>query len=142
MSPGKTYDVLLGPDGDLPVSTRHVTGFDATLQRLRRKLGLARGEWFAGLEDGLPFFEWRAQKPPQVVSIGAAVRRAIETVPGVARVSAWTGAFDRETRTLRYTCTVETADGDARLKVFPLGEPGAGNVNPSNRLVIRYARGT
>lgn len=134
-------DVGLDPDsGDLPDVSSFISGFDLILQRIRRRLGTYLGEWLADGKVGLPYFRWIAQKPPDVAAIGAKLRAEIETTPGVARVKDWVGSFDRSTRTLTFTCTVQTTYGDAKIVIVPLGQPGAGNVNPSNRLSIRLVR--
>lgn len=134
-------DVGLDPvTGDLPEVATLINGFDLIIQRVRRRLRTYLGEWLADRSVGLPFFAWIAQKPPDVDAIGASVRAAIETTPGVARVIDWQGAFDTSTRTLTYSCTLQTLQGDARLTIIPLGEPGAGNTNASHRLVIRLVR--
>lgn len=130
------YDVGLDSTGDLPARTGHITGLTLTRQRVDMRLRTFLGEYIADKSRGLPFFAWMQQKPPQVASIGALLRREIETTPGVARVEEWTGGHDPDTRELTYTCTVKTVDGDLTLLVAPLGDPGFGNWNNAFRLVI------
>jgi hypothetical protein len=136
----ETFDVQIGDDGDLPVRTRHVSGFDLVVQRVARRLRTVRGEWLADKDVGLPYFAWFEQKPPAVESIGAVIRKEIETAPGVIRVEDWSGGFDRDTRTLTYGGTIRTRDGDASLTVRPFGDPRTGNRGPHLRLVIRHRR--
>ncbi len=133
-------DVGLGSDGDLPGVIRFVSGLDLIVQRVERRLRTFRGEYFADVRVGLPFFDWIQQKPPAVDSIGAVLRKEIETTPGVIRVEDWTGGFDVDTRTLTYSGTIRTADGEAAITVLPMGEPRAGNRSASTRLVIRTRR--
>lgn len=130
------YDVGLDDDGDLPARTQHIAGFDLVVQRIRRRLQTVLGEWLGDRNVGLPFFAWFAQKPPDVDGIGALIRRAIETTPGVARLTDWTGELDVDTRQLTFSGTIHTSDGDASLVVRPLMDPRAGNVNAALRLVI------
>ena len=134
------YDVGLDEDYDLPVRTQHITGFALILQRVRRRLKTHLGEYLADASVGLPFMAWIAQKPPNVEGIGAVMRRTIETTPGVARVTAWSGTFDRETRTLSYTGSITTIDGDSTITILPLGSPSTGNRNASVRLLIGSLR--
>jgi len=129
------YDVGL-VDGDLPSRSSHIRGFDVIVQRVDRKLRTFLGEYIADASVGLPFREWIAQKPPLVDTIGAIVRRAIETVPGVIRVIDWTGSLDTGTRTLSYSGTIHTSDGDVTISLAPFGVVRSANRNPSLRLVI------
>ena len=134
------YDIGLGDDGDLPVRARFISGLDLIAQRVGRRLRAFYGEWFADLQFGLPFFDWIAQKPPRVAEIGALVRLAIETTPGVVRVDDWLGDLDRDTRTLTYSGTIRTELGDVVATLLPLGDPGAGNRQPAYRLLLRPRR--
>ena len=140
MATAETFDVQLDDDGDLPVRTRHVSGFDLIVQRVGRRLRTVRGEWLADKDVGLPYFGWFEQKPPNVASIGAVIRKEIETTPGVVRVEDWSGALDRDTRTLTYSGTIRTRDGDASVILRPFGDPRTGNRGPHLRLVIRHRR--
>lgn len=135
-----TYDVGLDADGDLPVRIRHVSGFDLILQRVQRRLRTHLGEYIADARVGLPYMAWIAAKPPSVEGIGAIVRRTIETTPGVSRVTDWIGRLDRSSRTLSYSGTITTADGDAAIVVEPLGAPRSGNRNASVHLLIGSGR--
>lgn len=137
MATPETFDVQTDDDGDLPVRTRHVSGFDLLVQRIGRRLRTVRGEWLVDKAVGLPYFDWFEQKPPNVDSIGAVIRKEIETAPGVIRVEDWSGDFDRDTRTLTYAGTIRTRDGEVSVTVRPFGEPRAGNRAPHLRLVIR-----
>lgn len=131
-----THDIGLDEDGDLPARTEHVSGFELIVQRIRRRLQTVKGEWLGDKNVGLPFFAWFQQKPPDVDGIGAIIRKAIETTPGVARLNDWTGSLDVDTRQLTYSGTIHTTDGDATLVVRPLMDPRGGNVNAALRLVI------
>ena len=140
MASTRTFDIGLTESGDLPETALFISGFDLVQQRVIRRLRTVLGEWLVDKTVGLPYFTWIAQKPPQVASIGAVLRAAVETTPGVARVTGWTGAFDTVTRALTFTCQLQTNDGDALLTVIPLGQPGAGNGNPGAGGVIRLSR--
>ncbi len=131
-----SVDLLEGPDGDILSASQYATGIDLTMQRVRRRLDRFLGDWILDASVGLPFFEWAAQKPPQVQAIGARVRAEIETTKGVSGVSEWTGSLDRSTRAITFSCIVHTTDGDATLTATLFGEPGTGNRNPALRLLI------
>lgn len=133
-------DVGLDSDGDLPRVVRFISGLELVIQRVQRRVRIVQGEYFADVRVGLPYFAWMAQKPAQVASIGAVLRKAIETTPGVTRVDDWAGAFDESTRTLTFSGTIRTPDGEATVSVLPMGEPRAGNVSASRRMVIRFSR--
>ena len=130
------YDVGLDEDNDLPARTQHISGFELVVQRIRRRLQTVKGEWLGDVAVGLPFFEWFQQKPPQVDAIGALIRAAIESTPGVARLADWAGELDVDTRALTFGGTIHTSDGDATIVVRPLMDPRGGNVNSALRLVI------
>jgi hypothetical protein len=130
-----SFDILLDDDGDLPAHPMHGTGLDLLVQRIDRRVRIHRGEWMLDASVGLPFVQFRAQKPPQVEAIGALIRREIEDVPGVTRVETITGTYDQAQQHLSYEARV-LIEGDAavELVVEPFGEPG-GNRTPVVRLV-------
>lgn len=129
MATSSKYDVGLDADGDLPVVCRHITDLDLVVQRVTRRLQTFLGEWIGDRRVGLPYFAWAAQKPPRVDSIGATVRREIESTPGVTRVAGWTGAFNTTTRTLTYSGTIYTRFGGVGATVQVFGSPQSGNRN-------------
>lgn len=96
-------DALL-VDGDLTPRGRLVTGDDATLQRVRLRLGLFAGEWILDQTVGIPWIPWMERKMAlRLGEIGAVLRAAIETTPGVNRVLGWSSAYDTSARRATFT---------------------------------------
>ena len=81
------HDVQLDNNGDIPIRTAYITGPDLVRQRIRIRLNTWRGEWFLDQRLGLPFLEWKQQKPPDVDVIRALIQREIRTTPGVVGVA-------------------------------------------------------
>lgn len=98
-----TYDVLLDETGDLPLYAPIVRGVDITIQRIRTRLRTFTGDWLLDQTKGLPFLAWAASKPPAVATMAAQIRQEIATTPGVERVDAFTGRYDRATRRVLFS---------------------------------------
>jgi len=81
------HDVQLDNNGDIPIRTAYITGPDLVRQRIKIRLNTWRGEWFLDQRLGLPFLEWKQQKPPDVNVIRALIQREIRTTPGVVGVA-------------------------------------------------------
>lgn len=90
-------DLGLDDSGDLPLFARTISGAELVAQRIRVRLGTHRGEDPRDSSRGLPWVDWLQQRPPQVDSIVAAVRREVLATDGVVRVLNWTGSFSRTT---------------------------------------------
>lgn len=107
-----TFDAYIDPaTGDLPEVSSFVVGPAFTAQRARVRLGThgrsrlgngtLDGEWILDRFVGLPFAEWREQKPPDLDAISAVVLAELATTPGVVRVESIAATFDPATRTVR-----------------------------------------
>lgn len=93
------YDVLLGPDGDLPTFTTHITGDRLIAQRGRARMATWGPSFNNGdprdgeeLEDrtaGLPLLDWLQAKPVPLAEIAALCRAEWEAIPGVVRTEAF-----------------------------------------------------
>lgn len=87
-----------------------VEGARAVAKRLRGRLSLWEGEWFADLAVGIPYLDFLGQKGGQPVA-EAALRRAILTCPGVAALELFTLTVDSKTRGATVAFRVRTTDG-------------------------------
>lgn len=107
---------------DLDITTDLVwtTGPEAVVQGIRIALSMIKGEWFADLEEGVPYLE-RDGVDPQTVLLGrkfnperarAAMRPEILKVPGVKSIISLDPSFDNATRTLTVRFVVDTVFGD------------------------------
>ncbi len=89
-----------------------VEGVAAVAQRLRGRLGLGQGEWFADTLAGIPWVqEILGQRGAEGVA-EAILRAAITTCPGVAALERFTFALDRATRHATVTFRARTVDGE------------------------------
>lgn len=112
-------DVLLDSNYDIPLRTTLGTGIEVILQRIQLRLQQGLGEWVYDTTTGLPWLDWSQDKPVDVDNIGARIRREIESVPEVVRVTEWETVFDRATRTITCTGAIETEEGEAAVSVIP-----------------------
>lgn len=112
-------DILLDADGDLPVLPTHAAGIDIVMQRVRIRLSTHRGDWPLDTAEGLPYVEWLAQKPVLVQTVGALLKREIEAVAGVAKVTDWSATQTGDA--LRFTATIWTKFGTVVVLVSPFG---------------------
>ena len=82
--------LALDSAGDLALTAGRLTlveGTDAIAQRLRGRLGIWRGAWFADLTLGVPYITGVLGKRPSAVA-RATLQAAIATCPGVRAVEA------------------------------------------------------
>jgi hypothetical protein len=121
-------DAYLDPDtGDLPASSRLITGIDLIAQRIRFRLKRSQGEWFLDPSEGLPLVQWRQRKPPQVQAILQSLQGEIRLVPGVVSTANFEGTHDGLARTLTVTGDVYCEDGDVLSIAAMGGTAGARN---------------
>lgn len=119
-----TGDVVF-TEGDLVFTT----GSAAVAQGIWLALSDIRGEWFADLDDGTPWFA-NATVPDDEAILGskfdelrvsAAIREAILGVPGVAEIVNLNVDFDSATRALSVSWFVRTSFGDTITDTFTAG---------------------
>lgn len=113
------------PDGDADIASWASTdafesGVAAVISGVRQRLLLIRGEWFADLDAGVPWFE-RDNVPAAAAILGgrfdaarvrAPILRAILNTPGVLRVVSLDVSFDAAARHVRITWAASTVFGD------------------------------
>lgn len=116
-------------DGDLPDYTSFVTGIEAVVQRIRFRVLLHKGEWFADPTAGLPWKQWVQTKPAPVSIIHAYVKRAIATTPGVARILHSKATFDPELRRVSIEIEAEINNELVELE-YVINAIEYGNVSP------------
>lgn len=88
-----------------------VEGPLAVAERLRGRLTLWQGEWFADLAVGVPFLDFLGQKGALALA-DATLRAAITTCPGVASLEAFAADVDAATRRGTVTFRARTTDGE------------------------------
>lgn len=100
--------------GDLLLTAGRLTlveGVDAIAQRLRGRLTLWAGEWFADTSVGVPFLSFLGVKGAASVA-ESTLRRAILTCPGVATLETFTMTVEAATRSAVIAFRARTVDGD------------------------------
>jgi hypothetical protein len=125
-----SIDLLLDPTtGDLDLAGGRVSlvrGADAVRQELELSLGIARGEWFLDLEEGLPYRDRILRKGADEAEVRGLLRRRALRVGGVAEAEV-TLVLTRETRTARATVRATTAEGvrvEASVSIVPAAGTG------------------
>ena len=113
-------DIILGDDGDLPEIPALGAGLEAIEQRVRVRLMTHLGDWPLDTAAGMPYIDWLAQKPPRVQTIGALIKREIEGVEGVSKVTGWRAVQDGDT--LSFSATIWTMEGAVDVKLTPFGK--------------------
>jgi hypothetical protein len=121
-------DFLVGPDGDIVVTTDFVfsRGVPAVVQSCRIKLMMFAGEWFLNLDAGIPYWQEILAKKPAVAIAAAKVafREALESVDGVDKVLQLSVTF-AAVRTLNISWQVRTAFGDSTVQSTDVTAGGA-----------------
>ena len=143
----QTFDAARDLAGDLEIPTRLIAGEALTVQRAEVRLGTHLGGWILDRFQGLPFADWRQQKPPDVAGIGAVLIAELTDTPGVIRVDSWDGGtFDPVARVLRYSGVViieadgEPVDQIALAFAATVGGGTGGNSTPAVSFVTTSAR--
>jgi len=128
------FDAEIDPlTGDMRIPTRLVTGPALTLQRVRVRFQTFFGEVLLNRFVGLPFIEWRQQKPPDLVAIGSVLLAELAGTPGVIRVTDFDTTFDNVTRLIRVigVAVIEDIDPANETAVAFAVSIGAGNTTPA-----------
>ncbi len=102
-------------EGDLRVDAAAlamVEGGDAIAQEIRVRLRWWHGEWFLDTTQGTPYLEQLLGKGVTEPTIRTVLRKEIEQVPGVARVTSLEVSIDRATRYATVDLEVLTTEGD------------------------------
>lgn len=106
--------------GDLVFPLRYTTGLEAVVQGVRMRLALIRGEFFADLDNGTPYFEREGVEPGEAIlgkpfsepKIRAAIRERILSTPNVESIVSLVVTFEPSTRTASVAWQARTRFGD------------------------------
>lgn len=102
-------------EGDLRVDgveLGRVEGADAVAQEIQVRLRWWLGEWFLDQRQGTPYLEEVLEKGVSAATVRAVLRRQIELVPDVARITLLEVELDPTTRRAMVDFEVETVDGE------------------------------
>ncbi len=106
-----TGDILFG---------QTVYGSEATAQEIATRLRFFRGECFADLREGTPYFQEILIKGVDLARVRAIVRQVIQSVPSVLDVPRVEVSLDRATRAATITGTARDKQGAViRSEDFP-----------------------
>lgn len=105
-----TADFLLNK-GDLYLTTE----YQAISQDVRLRLRFFEGEWFLDLDAGVPYFQSILVKSPNLDVIRDVISDAILEAPGVRSITSLNLDFDKATRELSVTGSVNTDLGELNL---------------------------
>lgn len=118
VTPGLDWAIDLDT-GDLLFPLRYTTGLEAVAQAIRIRLLNFKGEWFADLDDGVPYLARDGVDASEAL-LGqqfnelralAAFRTAIKAAPGVDVLDLLAVEFNNATRTLTVSFRVRTSFG-------------------------------
>ncbi|MBP6829465.1 MAG: hypothetical protein KA978_01715 [Deltaproteobacteria bacterium] len=99
--------------GDLLLTAGRLTlveGVEAVAQRIKGRLTLWAGEWFADTSLGIPFLSFLGAKGGEKLA-ESTLRRAILSCPGVASLESFSFTADARTRSAVIAFRVRTTDG-------------------------------
>lgn len=115
-------DWKLDTDGDLVLTTDLVwtSGAAGVAQGIRIAVQMIRGEWFADLDEGVPYFEREGVTAAEALlgqkfdklKADRAYRSAILRAPNIASVASLVVGFSARTRKLTATWAAVSAFGD------------------------------
>lgn len=118
-------DWELDEDGDVKIPLRYTSGLTGVAQAVRIAVQMVRGEWFADLGVGVPYFEREdGSVTRQEALLGGKFdavraredfRREILAVPWVTAILLLDVVLDRPTRALTVKVQTRTAFGDTPI---------------------------
>lgn len=97
-------DMLLDPlTEDIVVTTdlQFSKGLDAVSQGIRVRIKEFKGEWFANLDEGVPYFQDVLGQKYNAIKVRNAFRPAIVDTPGVGELLSLGTTFNGATREVR-----------------------------------------
>jgi len=98
-------DFKLNTDHDIDITDYAMSvidGDEAIKQRLLVHLLIFKGEWFLDTDLGIPYYQTIFQKGVSKDTVDAILKREIEGVEGISRITSFTSALNSATR--EYTC--------------------------------------
>lgn len=101
-------------EGDLHLdggAVVEVDGDEATAQEIRTRLLFFKGECFADVREGVPYYQEILRKAPDLTRVRSIIRRVILSVPAVVDVPRIDIDIDRATRVATINWTARTDTG-------------------------------
>lgn len=101
------YDISLVDD-----AASWLDGVEAIAQHLRVRLQFFKGEWFLDSEIGIPYYQRiLGRKDVTIAAIGAILKKAILTTPGVISLNDFRADYQGATRLLSVSFRAQTTEG-------------------------------
>ena len=118
-------DLKLDDDNDLVIENGDLSftsGIEAIIQQCRVHLQIFQGEWFLNLDIGIPYWQSILGEKPKTAIAAARIfmRRELELVPGVNKVTRLDIEYVGATRTMTVAWQVNTVFGDTPVDVIDL----------------------
>lgn len=109
-----SIDLLLDSAGDLVVTTdlQLSAGIDGVVQAAKVRLNQFKGEWFADLDFGVPWFQEILGQKPNAPRIRTEIRKTILDTPNVVEILLLEIFFAGATRSLTIDWRARTEFGD------------------------------
>lgn len=105
-------------DGDLFIENADFSMIESTAQRLRQKLLLWQGEWFADRRAGFPYLQRILGQAPRPEVVSSLIRQLVIEDEGVRDIRSLTLEQDTVRRRLRISFTALLIDGtEERIEV-------------------------
>lgn len=91
-----------------------VSGIDQVVQNIKIRLLFIRGEFFADVRKGIPYFSDEFTKGDRSI-IDSFIKAEILETPEVRNMLSYTSSFDPNSRTYSISCEVDTIYGTATI---------------------------
>lgn len=117
-------DIALNLNGDALItggSLSLVDGVDAVAQLLNQRLRFFLGEWFLGLDKGIPYFEKIFQKNPDPGVVDSLLKDTILGTPGILRLLTFDIVLDTATRVMTVAGSAVSSTGVINFNVENIG---------------------
>jgi len=110
-------------NGDIQLSNKDlsfVSGDDATIQRIKQKFRLWRGEWFLDTSAGVPWLRDVLGQRPREQIVSGIMRSVVSEDPGVDELLELTVDFDGNTREFTINFRARLTGGTTVTEDFSL----------------------
>lgn len=107
--------------GDLDLTNRTPRLTASTIEEVRQKVELRlrrlKGEWFANINLGVPYFQTILKKGVNKNLVDSILRKEITDTNGVIRITKFASEFNNQQRTYTATTTFTTAEGAVTITI-------------------------
>ena len=86
-------------------------GIDDIAQDLKTRLQTVYGEWFLDTRIGIPYFTRILGQKPRLALVKTIFKKAIQSTPGVIRITEFSMPYNGVTRSLNLTFSANTVEG-------------------------------